>query len=154
MFRCLTITTHHCHLYPVSVQLGAGEHPGGASQPQQPAGDMGAAPGGVRHQHREILCQLPSGRRREHRPLRIPDGWRPGCGEFLLLCQKCLFTGLNEPVWAGGAGSLKAWHTLSLSAISHYHDWNVQMNKMCYYYNEKPSELKYGPCLSTFSFYS
>lgn len=63
------------------MQFGAGEHSGGALQPQQPAGDVGAAAGGVRRQHREVLCHLPTGQRRKPRALYIPDRWRPGCGE-------------------------------------------------------------------------
>lgn len=49
----------------VSVQLRAGEHPGGAVQPQQPAGDVGAAASGLRRQHREVLRQLLAGRGRK-----------------------------------------------------------------------------------------
>lgn len=71
----------YSHLSSISVQFRAGEHPGGSPQPQQPAGDLGAAPGGLRRKYREILCQLPTGQRRKHRPHYIPDWWRPGCGE-------------------------------------------------------------------------
>lgn len=63
------------------MQFRAGEHPGVAAQPHQPAGDVGASSGGVRRQHREILRHLRTGQRRKRCPRCIPDRRRPGCGE-------------------------------------------------------------------------
>ncbi len=64
-----------------SLQFRAREHPGSTTQPQQPAGDVGASAGRVRCQHRKIFCQLPTGRCRKRCSLCFPNRRRPGCGE-------------------------------------------------------------------------
>ena len=71
------------------MQFRAGEHPGVAAQPHQPAGDVGASSGGVRRQHREILRHLRTGQRRKRCPRCIPDRRRPGCGERELTSSQC-----------------------------------------------------------------
>lgn len=56
-----------------SLQLGARERAGGTSQPQQPAGDVGATSGRLRRRHREVLRPVLAGWPGRLRPHHLPD---------------------------------------------------------------------------------
>ena len=101
------------------MQFRAGEHPGVATQPHQPAGDVGASSGGVRRQHREILRHLPTGQCRKCCPRCVPDRRRPGCGERvnkfiisgMIHCQWCFKADVMSSPSTRGRYSTTCWPT-------------------------------------------